>query len=124
MQPRGDSVRTVMIGMPRLLAGLIGEAIDAVLVVATFDEAKDLTAAVTETQADFLVVRARPGWDADFTLCCEHHPRLRALAIDRDERGAVVCELRPHAARLPRLDLAAVVDAIRERPEWTFEMAS
>jgi hypothetical protein len=118
-----EAVRTVLIGVPRLLADVLGEALEGVAIAAAYEEGKALASAVGETRADLLIMRMRPGWDEELAACLERHPRMRALAIDRDERGGVVCELRPYSSECRPLDLAVLAEAIDRRPDWRFKVA-
>lgn len=116
-------MRTVLIGVPGLLTDIVHQTVDGLVVVGAFEEHKELAEAVAETDASFLIMRMRLGWDQELVACLERYPRLRALAIERNERAGVVCELRPRTSRLPGLKLAALVEAIEERPPWRFQEA-
>lgn len=112
-----------MIGVPTLLVDVLGAALEGMAVAGAYQESKALAAAVEETGADFLVMVVRPGWNEELVACLEHHPRLRALAIDRDERGGVICELLPRSNECRPLDLDRISAAIAGGSEWRFETA-
>lgn len=114
-------LRIVLIGLPRLLAGIVRVLVDAhdeFTVVADYPPSTAIEAALRESPADVVVLGGRPEDPADLGRCLETQPRLRALAVDGDGRRALVYELRPTVRVIGELSSETLVETLLGRERW------
>jgi hypothetical protein len=115
-------VSVILIDLPGLLRGIVGDLVEAapgLRIAAEYKSRVDPVDAVNETGADFVIISARPGWEREVGRLVHRHPHARALGVAGDGRTGTVYELRPHARELRVLTPQVLREAIRARPDWT-----
>lgn len=105
----------VLLKIPQLQREILQDRLSAepdFRVVGTAEEL-NLSAAVTETEADFVIVGAGRLGPGEVAALHETHPAVKVLAVSANGRQGLLYELRPYRVLMGDLTSDAVVDAIR-----------
>ncbi len=113
-----ERTRTILVGMPRMLCGIITELVSAepdLTIVGEFDDCDQTLQAIERNGADVVIAGLNGVAPAQVSHLLSERPRLRILAVSRDGGETFLYELRPHERLLGEISPQTLLAAIRGR---------
>jgi hypothetical protein len=121
---RPPTTRVLLFGIPRLLGDLVHDAFDDQPDLRLVEEPGDagpLAAAIDSHEPDLVILR---GTGDDLPVAArnlfETRPRLTVLALTGVGERAFLWQLVPHHEGLGGVSRARLLEAARNRPEWSW----